>query len=251
MTLGSQRPGILRWLLTSSLMRKLFLAFSLTFSLFAFTVAAMSQVTSVSGQSSKLSPGAATASVLYQYKFENERFTTPLQELEFDGSGHGHFRFKKKESEEILNHLTVSAPVLFQIQSLFNQLNFLASQENYQHKKDFSHLGTVTISQTQNGKERSVKFNYSDNPAINQLREIFQNIVTQETRYFELETVRATDPLSTPAQMRMLDDELRSKRIADPNRFVPLLKDLKLDEGVPLITRNHAERLLQRINKGK
>jgi len=231
-------------------MRKLFSALFLTFFFFAFSVAATSQVVVKSDQSSRLANGDPST-VIYQYKFENERFVVPLQELEFDGSGHGHFRFKKKESEELVNELSVSSPVLFQIQSLFSQLNFLSSQENYQHKKDFSHLGTVTITQTQNGRERSVRFNYSDNPAINQLREIFQNIVTQETRFFELETVRATDPLSTPAQMRMLDDELRSKRIADPNRFVPLLKDLKLDEGVPLITRNHAERLLQRISKGK
>ena len=49
----------------------------------------------------------------------------------------------------------------------------------------------------------------------------------------------------------MLDDELRSKRIADPNRFVPLLNEIKLDEGVPLIARNHAERLLKAISKGK
>lgn len=232
-------------------MRKSFSAFFLTFFFFAFTVAATSQVVVKSDQASRLANGDPSAAVIYQYKFENVRFVVPLQELEFDGSGHGHFRFKKKETEEIVNELMVSSSVLLQIQSLFSQLNFLSSQENYQHKKDFSHLGTVTISQIQSGKERSVKFNYSDNPAINQLREIFQNIVTQETRFFELETVRATDPLSTPAQMRMLDDELRSKRIADPNRFVPLLKDLKLDEGVPLITRNHAERLLQRISKGK
>lgn len=232
-------------------MRKIFPALFLTASFFAFQAAAFSQTPIRLVQHSKPANEAAPPSVAYHYKFENERFTTPLQELEFDGSGRGQFRFKKKEGEEIVNDLTVSSPVLSQIQSLLSQLNFLASQENYQHKKDFSHLGTVTISQTQNGKERTVRFNYSDNPVMNQLRDIFQNIVTQETRFFEIETVRATDPLSTPAQMRLLDDDLKSKRIADPHRFVPLLKDLKLDEGVPLITRNHAERLLQRINKEK
>jgi hypothetical protein len=232
-------------------MRKFFSALFLTSFLFAFQIAAVSQTSNQLAQNSKPAHEAAPPAVSYHYKFENERFTTPLQELEFDGSGRGQFRFKKKESEEIVNDLTVSSLVLSQVQSLFSQLNFLASQEDYQHKKDFSHLGTVTISQSQNGKERTVKFNYSDNPAMSQLREIFQNLVNQETRFFELETVRATDPLSTPAQMRILDDDLKSKRIADPQRFVPLLKDLKLDEGVPLITRNHAERLLQRINKEK
>ena len=202
-------------------------------------------------QTSSPETGAKSSEASYHYRFENEKFTTPLQEVEFDSAGRGKFRFQKKDNEEIINDLELSKTLLARIQSLFDQLNFLASQEDYQHKKDFSHLGTVTITQSRSGKERTVKFNYTDNPAMSQLRDIFQNIVTQETRFFEIEVVRSTDPISTPAQMRMLDDDLRSKRIADPNRFVPLLNDIKLDEGVPLIARNHADRLLKAIAKGK
>lgn len=202
-------------------------------------------------QTSSPETGAKSSAASYYFRFENEKFTTPLQEVEFDGSGRGKFRFQKKDNEEIVNDLELSKTLLARIQSLFDQLNFLASQEDYQHKKDFSHLGTVTITQARSGKERTVKFNYTDNPAMSQLRDIFQNIITQETRFFEIEVVRSTDPISTPAQMRLLDDDLRSKRIADPNRFVPLLNDIKLDEGVPLIARNHADRLLKTIAKGK
>lgn len=187
----------------------------------------------------------------FYYQFENERFTTPLQEVEIDGAGHGTFRFKRKDSDEIVNDLDLSPALLSQIQLLFSDLNFLESNEDYQHKKDFSHLGTVTIAMSRDGKERTVKFNYTDNAAMGRLRELFQNLTTQETRVFEMETVRSNDPISTPAQLRMLESELRSKHIADPNRFVPILKDIKLDEGVPLIARNHAERLLQSIRKGK
>lgn len=192
-----------------------------------------------------------SASSRYRYLFENERFTTPLQEVEFDGNGRGKFRFKRNNGEEIVNKLEVSAPVLAQIQTLFDELNFLGSNEDYQHKKDFSHLGTMTISYSRNGRERTVSFNYTDNQAMNRLREIFSNITTQETRVFELEVVRSTDPISTPAQLRLLESELRSKRIADSNRFVPILQDIRLDESVPLIARNHADRLLQMIKKGK
>lgn len=232
-------------------MRKFVAVFFLAFSLLALPTEAFTQTQNKLAQHTRTADKAALSSVAYHFRFENEKFTTPLQEIEFDGSGHGRFRFKKKDIEEIVNDLAVSSTVLSQIQSLFSQLNFLASEESYQHKKDFSHLGTVTISQTQNGKERTVKFNYTDNPLMSQLRDIFQNIINQETRFFEIETVRATDPISTPAQMRMLDDDLKSKRIADPQRFVPLLKDLKLDESVPLITRNHAERILKSINKAR
>ena len=192
-----------------------------------------------------------TASVRYHYLFENDRFTTPLQEVEFDGNGRGKFRFIRKGGEEIVNKLEISATLLSQVQNIFDSLNFIDGNEEYQHKKDFSHLGKMTITMVRNGRERSTSFNYTDNQSMSRLVEIFRNIAIQETRVFEIETVRSTDPISTPAQMRMLENELRSKHIADPQRIVPLLTEIKTDESVPLIARNHAERLLQMIKKEK
>jgi hypothetical protein len=192
-----------------------------------------------------------TAAVRYHYLFENERFTTPLQEVEFNGSGRGKFRFIRKGGDEIVNKLEISAALLSQIQAIFDSLNFIDSNEEYQHKKDFSHLGKMTITMSRNGRERTASFNYTDNQAMSQLVEIFRNITIQETRVFEIETVRSTDPISTPTQMRLLENELKSKHIADPQRIVPLLNEIKMDEAVPLIARNHAERLLQMIKKGK
>ena len=187
----------------------------------------------------------------FKYIFENPRFTTPFQEVEFDGDGRGQFRFQRKDQDEIANRLQVSPAVLAQIQTLLSELNFLASTEDYQHKKDFSHLGTMTISHGRGGQERTVKFNYTDNSAMNRLADIFRNLTNQETRIFEMETVLANDPISMPAQLRVLENELKSKHIADPDRFTPLLTSLKTDEAIPLIARNHAERLLQMIKKGK
>lgn len=232
-------------------MHKITLALFAVFAILAFETQAKAQTQIELVQSGKSLTAGKTGEVRYHYLFENERFTTPLQEVEFDGQGQGTFRFKRKDSDEIVNKLTVSSSLLSQLQVLFDSLNFLASNEDYQHKKDFSHLGTVTISLARGGKERTVKLNYTTNEQMSQLRELFQNIVTQETRIFELETIRANDPLSTPAQMRILESELRSKHIADPQRFVPILQELELDESVPLITRNDAKRLLQTIKKGK
>jgi hypothetical protein len=191
------------------------------------------------------------STVRYRYLFENDRFTTPVQEVAFDGQGRGQFRFKRKDSAEIINKLEVSPTILSQVQALFDAMNFLASNEEYQHKKDFSHLGKMTITLSSNGKERTVSFNYTANQNMTGLTQIFRNIATQETRVFELDAVRTSDPISTPVQLRYLDNELRSKTIADPQRFIPILKDIQMDEGIPLIARNHAERLLQLIRKGK
>lgn len=232
-------------------MHKITLALFAVLALLAFQTEAKAQPQiEIVQPGNSLTAGKANGA-RYHYLFENERFTTPLQEIVFDGQGQGTFRFKRKDSDEIINKLEVSVSLLSQIQVLFDSLNFLVSTEDYQHKKDFSHLGSVTIGLARGGKERTVKFNYTTHELMSQLREVFQNLITQETRIFELETVRANDPLSTPAQLRMLESELRSKHIADPQRFVPILQDLKLDESVPLIARNHAERLLQTIKKGK
>jgi hypothetical protein len=232
-------------------MRKFLPALYIAFLFFIFKTPALSQTRIELDQSMADPARGATSGVHFRYLFENPRFTTPVQELDFDGSGQGKFRFKRKDSDETVNNLTVSPEVLTQIRTLFDDLNFLSSNEDYQYKKDFSHLGNMTITYSRGGKERTVKFNYTDNQSMSRLSDIFRNIVTQETRICELEAVIANDPISAPAQLRMLESELKSKRVADPHRFDPILKNIKLDEGVPLIARNHADRLLQMISKGK
>jgi len=232
-------------------MRKFISALFVVFLLGAFNTQALSQTTIELNQSLTGAERGSTSGSHYRYLFENPRFTTPVRELDFDGSGQGKFRFKRKDADEVVNKLSLSPGVLSQIQLILDDMNFLASDEDYQHKKDFSHLGNMTIGYSREGKERTVKFNYTENQSMNRLSDIFRNIVTQETRIFELEAVIANDPISAPAQLRMLENELKSKRVADPHRFDPILKNIKLDEGVPLIARNHADRLLQMIRKGK
>ena len=185
----------------------------------------------------------------YRFLFENERFVVSLQEVLLTAEGKGQYRYQRKEMEEMVLSFVASPAVMEEIRGLFADLDFLHSSESYQHRRDFSHLGTITLGMRQSGTEREVRFNYSDRPQINQLVRLFRGLATQESRLFEIETVRATDPISTPAQLRLLEGELKSRTIADPNRFTPLLREIRLDEGIPLIARNHATRLLEQIDR--
>ena len=194
---------------------------------------------------------AKTGTTSYQYLFENERFTTPFIEVDLDGKGQGKFRFRKKDADEVSSDIWVTPSLVQQIQSLFDSLNFLDSKEDYQYKKDFSHLGKVTLKLSKDGRQRVASFNYSSNQVVTQLADIFRNIATQETRVIEIESTRETDPLSMPAQLRILESELKSRQIAEPERLRPILEKLKVDESLPLIARNHADRLLKSIEKKK
>ncbi len=185
----------------------------------------------------------------YRFLFENERFVVSLQEVLLTAEGKGQYRYQRKEMDEMVLTFVASPAVMEEIRGLFAQLDFLHSSENYQHRRDFSHLGTITLAMRQDGAEREVRFNYSDRQQINQLVRLFRGLATQESRLFEIETVRANDPISTPAQLRLLEGELKSRTIADPRRFAPLLREMRLDEGIPLIARNHATRLLEQIDR--
>ena len=187
----------------------------------------------------------------YRYYFINEKFVVSHQEVLIDGEGRGRYRFKKRDMEEMTLDFQVSPRVLGEIRGLIDQLAFLSTEESFQHKKDFSHLGTMSIRIRRGTREREATFNYTDNTLMNQLVQIFRGLTVQENRIFEIELVRSTDPISMPAQLRFLEAELKSRSIADPPRFSPMLTDLKRDESVPLIARNHAERLLQMIEKLK
>jgi hypothetical protein len=49
--------------------------------------------------------------------------------------------------------------------------------------------------------------------------------------------------------MEEVELQLKLNGLSDPKQLVPLLKDLSTDEHIPLIARNHALRLIKKIEK--
>jgi len=68
---------------------------------------------------------------------------------------------------------------------------------------------------------------------------------------FDMSISRENQPLNAPSLMDELDSYFRRGEISDPPQMVPLLKELSNDERIPLIARNHAMRLVEKIEKAK
>ncbi len=49
--------------------------------------------------------------------------------------------------------------------------------------------------------------------------------------------------------MDQLETMLKRNALSDPQQLVPLLKDISTDEHLPLIARNHALRLIKKLEK--
>ena len=188
----------------------------------------------------------------YGYKYEGPRFYVSLIEIDLAADGSGEVRFKRSESDEVITlKVKLLSETLARIRQLYSDSQFLGSSEDYQSKKDFSHLGWITLFASEGERQRKARFNYTHNGLINELALIFRAISTQEMHLFDIETATQYQPLDLPRQLEGLENDLRLHNIAEPDRLLGPLRDLAGNDSLPLIARNHAGRIITSIEKKK
>lgn len=188
----------------------------------------------------------------FSYKFENPRFDLRVIEIDLNSNGAGELRFTRGASDEILDCKIALLPAtIARIRDLFEVSGFLASETEYQDKKDFSHLGWTTLGARQGALERKTRFNYTTNVLVNELKDIFLGIAWQEIALLDIDNAERYQPLDLPRRLEILENDLRLERITEPARVLGALKEIVGDDSQPLIARNHAKRIVDAIQKGK
>lgn len=225
---------------------------SLRFLLAAFLILSAGRAAAAGQEHQGGSADAAGVGMSFAYKFENQRFYIPVIEVDLGPDGAGEVRFKRGESDEVIDLKLKPAPqTLARIRHLVESTNFVESEEDYQSKKDFSHMGWMTIVARQGGRERKVRFNYTHNAEVKELSDIFHGLAVQEIQLFDIENARQYQPLDLPKQLEVLESSLRLGRVAEPERVLAMLEDIAGDNTGTLIARNHAGRIIKDIRKGK
>ena len=227
-----------------------------TFFLLILLSAGICSLALVSAQDGKARPenngDAERGGASYGYKFENKRFYIPLIEIDLESNGMGELRFMRGESDEVIDRkLKLLPATIARIRELYARTHFLTSDKDYQDEKDFSHLGWMSLSMRQGGRERKVRFNYTPNLEIKELAEIFRAIATQEMHLFDIETSQQYQPLDLPRLLDALENDLKSQRVAEPEQMLAALYEIAGNDTQPLIARNHATRIADNIKKGK
>ena len=223
---------------------------NLTLSLLVLLLAVTCGLASQKPQS--INGAAAAGEMSYLYKFEGARFYLRIIEIDLGSNGDGVLRFTRGESDEVLDCKVKLLPAtIARIHQLFEVSEFLSSDTAYQDKKDFSHLGWVTLGARQGARERKTRFNFTNNLQIKELQEIFLGIAWQEIALFDIDNAQRYQPLDLPKQLEILENDLRLERIAEPPRVLGALNEIAGDDTQPLIARNHAKRIIDAIKKGK
>ena len=188
----------------------------------------------------------------YFYEFKQPEFETSRIIIEHDDTGRGTITFTRRMFQETATDpIEVSSVALERINAAYAALNFIDSRENYQFEKDFSHLGTMSFGLKKAGKERTTVFNYTSNKDARVLADEYRRISNQFIWIFDITVARENQPLESPRLLDSLDALLRRNEISDPAQMIPLLNQLTNDERIPLIARNHARKIVEKIEKGK
>jgi hypothetical protein len=202
-----------------------------------------------------IAPPVATTStvtdaVKYSYEFSQPKFYINHILLEHDSIGRGTITFERmNEDVPVVEKVELSPAALARIKSLWEELHFLDSETDYQSKQQFPHLGTMRIGMEQGERKRVAEFNWTHNVSASGLVNEYRRVSDQAILVFDISIARENQPLNAPKLMEVMENLLQRNGLSDPNQLLPLLRDMSTDEHIPLIARNHALRLIKKIQK--
>jgi hypothetical protein len=186
----------------------------------------------------------------YSWEFRQPAFLVSHIVIEHDASGRGKITFEHRgEATPIVEPVELSINALGRVLGLWSDLQFLDSNEDYQAAKNFAHLGVYHLRMDDGRRERTAEFNWSDNKQAWTLANEYRRVSNQAILVFDIKLAREMQPLNAPGLMNEMEGDLTRGELSDPYQLIPLLEDLRTDERIPLIARNHADRLLKKIEK--
>lgn len=200
--------------------------------------------------SSVASSSVTAESIKYSYEFTQPKFLIKHIVIEHDSSGRGKITFERlNEDTPVEESLALSSAALIRIKSLWQALNFLDSDDNYQANKDFAHLGTMKIGMQFGERKRQAEFNWTHNDNASALVAEYRRAADQAILVFDISIARENQPLNAPKLMEVMEAYIKRNALSDPHQLIPLLTEMSTDEHIPLIARNHALRIIKQIKK--
>ncbi|HET9478056.1 MAG TPA: hypothetical protein VFO72_01840 [Pyrinomonadaceae bacterium] len=188
--------------------------------------------------------------VKYTYEFSQPKFYIKHIVIEHDANGRGTVTFERlNEDGSVSEPLELSPAVLSRLTASWQALQFLDSTADYQADKQFPHLGTMRIGMQRGDRKRVAEFNWTNNADANTLVSEYRKAADQAILIFDISIARQNQPLNAPKLMEAMESLINRNALSDPKQLLPLLNELSTDERVPLIARNHALRLIKKIQK--
>ena len=194
---------------------------------------------------------AATATLQFKLDFAG---SNPSQyDITVTTDGHGTYTSNGQLGSDASPD---SAPLEFTLsESTRKNLFDLAKRSKYfagkvdSGNKKIANTGAKTLSYKDASHQTSATYNYSPNPSIQQITEIFQNLSTTLEYGRRLSWFHKYQKLALDNDLSQMQDRVRSNTLGDVEAIAPVLQAIVDDPSVINISREKAMRLLAFASK--
>jgi hypothetical protein len=142
---------------------------------------------------------------------------------------------------------TMSADTCKKIFELAAKAKYFEGQVDSGNKK-LASTGVKVLKYSEGSRNTEATYNYSPNPAVQQLTAIFQNISSTLEFGRRLEFYHHHQKLALEEELKRMEEMAKSKSLDEIQALAPILQSIIADHSVLNVTRARAQRLLNGAN---
>jgi len=187
----------------------------------------------------------------FTYCHENARGPYEVQCIQLDAEAKGEVKFKRREAETVNVPIQLSPGARERFLAALAGTNYLDRPETFESGRKVADLGAKRLTIELPSGKREATFNYSMRKDVIDLSGFFENLISQETMTFDITNAIQFERLSVPKRLEQLERELKSNRIADPERLIAVLEKIEADQRLVNYARNQAGKIKKQIQSGK
>jgi hypothetical protein len=187
----------------------------------------------------------------FTYCHENTRGPYEMQCIQLDQSAKGEVRFQRREADTVTVPIQLSDPAREKFLAVLAGTNYLDHPETFESGKKIADLGAKRLTLEMTGGKREATFNYSLRKDVTELQNFFEGLVNQETLVFDVQNAIKFEKLSIPKRLERVETEIKSNRVSDPERLIPLLEKIESDQQIMNYARMQAGKIKKEIQSGK
>jgi hypothetical protein len=182
---------------------------------------------------------------------ENSRGPFELQCVQLDAEAKGEVKFKRRGADTISALIQLSPPARDRFNAVIAATGNLSNADKYESGRKVADLGKKTLTLVTPEGTKQTTYNFSERKEVTELTAFFEALLNQETIGFDLDNAIQFERLSVPKRLDQIENELKSNRIADPDRLVVLLEKVESDQRVMNYARMQAGRIKKQIQTRK
>lgn len=182
---------------------------------------------------------------------ENSRGPFELQCVQFDAEAKGEVKFRRRGADTISAAIQLSPAARDRFNAVLGATGNLNGAETYESGRKVADLGKKRLTLVTPEGTKEANYNFSERKEVTELTAFFEALLNQETIGFDLDNAIQFERLSVPKRLDQIERELKSNRIADPDRLILLLEKIEGDQRLMNYARNQAGRIKKQIQTKK